>query len=332
MNDSLAACFTLGNLLDAAEECRKEVDWKAQVQRFMLHALTECVKLRDQVLSGKWKPTKGKPFIVHERGKTRRVVPPTIWTRVVERCFADQVLTDFILKNSIPDSGACLKGRGLTYTMERLRTHYENAPLSAWVVQYDIHDYFGSINRTLLLAMLELFLATPYIEFVALCIGGEGVGLDLGSHISQLLACWFPTIPLDHSILRSEGVLSYHRYMDDGIAIVETQAQAMHLKESIENWAGSIGLQMNPKKTHVNRITHPHVFCKHRYVKRASGVRVLTCKKQSKRTIRHVRNVVKVAEEKGIDLLPVRASCGGYLDFADNKLSHLLDERIDWPE
>ena len=329
-NDLLAACFSLDHLMDAAAECAKRVRWKNQVQRCMADRLCQCARLRREVLSGTWTPRKTKPFTLSERGKIRRVSPVTMRDRVVERCLCDHVIAPFVESTAIKDSSACLKGRGPLYARERIKSHLERAKPGAWVFQYDFHDYFHTIDRRRLLALVAEHVDECFLPLIWRSIGGEGHGLELGSHVCQLLAMWYPS-NLDRIMLSTPGLVGYHRYMDDGIAIYRTRSEAFSAMELFVEEARMRGYQMNENKTHCNRATHPFVFCKEKYVKRNSGVRITIRKQQTHRNIRHVRRVVKVAEDAEIDLTPVKASCRGYLDRADNKMGWLLDQRVTWP-
>lgn len=328
-NDLLASCFTLSNLLDAADECEKGVAWKPSVQRFMIHRLTECSKLQDAILRQEWEPRKGRPFQVHERGKARWVVPPMIEARVAERCFCDQQLIPFINAHTSPECSACIKGRGLSYAMEHVRAMLEAAPPGAWVFQYDFHSYFHSINRTLMLGMLEQYFPAVFVDFISKCVGGPGIGLDLGSHVSQLLATWYPT-PLDHHLESLPGFIGFHRYMDDCVSVFDNRDHAMSALQQFPETAKHMNLDMNPNKTHVNRATAPLVFCKTRFVKRADGVRMTIRKTDTRHSIKHAKNVVRRSKDVPIQLRPVHDSMLGHFDRADNKMSRLLDERIDW--
>lgn len=323
-NDLLSTCFTLGHLLEAAKQCAKGVLWKGQVQRFMADRLVQCKRLMDEVLSGKWKPKPVIPFTLCERGKIRKVMPVNVRDRVVQRCLCDHILIPLIMSLVIEDCSACLKGRGLEYAIKRVREHLANAPPGAWVFQFDFHDYFHTIRRADLIGRLRRHLPDSVIRLVALSIGGEtGTGIELGSHVCQILACWFPT-PLDHLIQSMPGFVGYHRYMDDGIAIFETKAQALHAKWEFERAAKAMGLSMNPHKTFCNRATSPVVFCKTRLTKRSNGVRVNVRKPQTRRLVRHMRRVKRRAERVPIDVEAMKASCTGYLNRGDADLTRLL--------
>lgn len=314
--------------MEAARLCARGVSWKGQVQRFLNDRLCQCVQLRDEVLSGTWRPQDVRPFTLLERGKLRRVMPVAMRDRVVERCLCDNVIVPFIESDAIEDCSACIRGRGLKYAVERVKGHLEKAPPGAWVMQFDLHDYFHTIDRARLIGLLRERLPEPIVDLVALSIGGaDGVGIELGSHVCQLMAVWYPT-PLDHVMLSLPGLVGYHRYMDDGIAVFETRTQALNARRVLTQSAEAMGLSMNAHKTFCNRATHPVVFCKTRLTKRRDGVRMNVRKPQTRRMVRHMRSVVRRATKVEIDVPAMLASCLGYMNRGDADLSRLISDNI----
>lgn len=335
-NDPLAACFTLNNLMAAADLAAKKVRWKGQVQRFMLHRITECQTLRKRILAGTWEPKKGNKFSIKERGKIRVISPPDMRTRVVERCLCERVMMPFVASHVVRECCACLRGRGQTYQIELTKEHLEHAPPGAWFMQYDFHGYFDSVNRGAALERLSKNIDASLVDIISKCIGGPGIGLELGSHVSQLLATWFTT-PLDLIVLSSPGLVGYERYMDDGHAVFVDKANAINALESFRHAAHQMGLAMNPNKTYCNRATHPQVFCQLRYTKRADHVKVNLRKKKTHATIRHAQRVVDMVNgiegrEPKVDLVAVRGSMEGSFRRGDPDLSHLITERVEWPD
>lgn len=337
-NDPLATCFTLGNLLDAADLAAQKVRWKGQVQRFMLRRPTECARLRRRLLDGTWEPNKGRPFTVKERGKVRFIVPPDMRTRVVERCLAEHVLMPFVMGSVVAECCACIRGRGQSYQMELTERHLEEAPPGAWFLQYDFHGYFEHIDRGNAIDRLAESLDPAIVDVIARCIGGRGVGLDLGSHVCQLIATWYTT-PLDVLILTSPGLVGYERYMDDGHAVFTDRDCALMAMDDFRVAAADMGLPTNPKKTFCNRVTHPQVFCQVRYVRRSDHVKVNLRKAKTHQAIRHARNVARKAEEilaEGrelkMDLTAVRGSMQGSFRRGDPDLSYLVTKLVDWPD
>lgn len=324
--------------MDAADMAAKNVRWKGQVQRFMLRRPTECATLRKRLLDGIWEPHRGRPFQVLERGKIRTIDPPDMRTRVVERCLCEHILMPYVESHIVPESCACLRGRGQRYQVDLTRRHLEAAPPGAWFMQYDFHGYFDSIDRGAALERLSRDLDHGIVGIVSKCIGGPGIGLTLGSHVSQLLATWFTT-PLDLMVLTRPGLIGYERYMDDGHAVFVDRASALECLEAFRDAASSMGLTMNPKKTHCNRATHPQVFCQLRYTKRADHVKVNLRKRKTHEAIRHAKSVMRRAERLAkdpnatvIDPQCVRGSMMGSFRRGDPDLTHLLTERVRWPD
>lgn len=328
----LASCFTLSNVMAAARRCYRGVAWKRQPTLYMNRLLTNCATLRDEVLSGTYSPRETTRFEIRERGKLRLIKPVDFRDRVVQRCLADHVIVPAIRAAVIEDCSACLEGRGLSYAHERVKAHAEACPPGGWVVQYDFHDYFHSVDRDLLLAMVEPLVGDDdLMGVIELSIREPGPGLELGSHISQLLACFYST-PLDVGVTSVPGVTGYHRYMDDGIAFCDCRDSSVRAMEELRRQADGLGLELNGRKTHANRIDQPFVFCKMRFSRQADGsVRMNVRKQQSRRSVRHARKVAGLAErepELGIDLGPVRASLDGYLSRGDADLSRLVEEAL----
>lgn len=328
-NELLASCFSLANLVNAARQCAKGVDWKGKVQRFDADMLCQCARLRREVLSERWEPRPVHPFTITERGKVRKVMPVDMWDRVVERCLCNEVLVPYVVSHVIEGCGACLPGRGLDRTSERVREMVDAAPMHGWAVLTDFHDYFHSIRRDALIGRLRRDIPDCFVRITAKAIGGQsGVGIELGSHVCQVLAVWFPT-PLDNLMLSASGNVGYERYMDDSVAVFDSRESALNGLMLYQQSAAAMGLSMNPNKTFAQPLKTPFVFCKRRFTKRASGTRVNIRKKQTRSTVRHVVSALGV---EGIDPMPLRASALGSVNRGDADLSRLILENIDWPE
>ena len=332
--DLMASCFTLGNLMDASSKCYKGVGWKRQAQGFMSKRLTNCRKLQLEVLGGAYEPTEVRRFAIVERGKPRSIKPVAFRDRVVQRCLCDQVLAPAIKRAVVEDNSSCLEGRGLSYAYDRVRAHLAACPADGWALQYDFHDYFHTIDRDRLLSMLYgLIPDERMIGLVAKIISEDGPGLELGSHVSQLCAVLYPT-GLDAAVSNAPGVTGYHRYMDDGIAFCRSRESAKGALAVLRESAKSLGLELNEGKTHIERATHPLVFCKARFAKTDDGARMSVRKQQTHRAVRHARSVAKRAEDHPeIDLAPVEAALSGYVNKGDADLPWLVGrafERSNW--
>lgn len=328
--DDFASCFSLANLMQAAIDCYKGVTWKRQPQAFMSRRLTNCNNLLDELMAGTYKPMPVEKFTLNERGKIREVKPVNYRDRVVQRCLADHVLVPTIKRAIIEDNSACLAGRGLSYAYERVRSHATACPADGWVLQFDFSNYFASIDKAKLLVLLaDLIEDVRTLRLIEVIVSDDEGGLELGSHVSQLCATIYPTM-LDEALISAPGVVGYHRYMDDGIVFCESRDDALFARGVLEAAAHALGLSLSAKKTHINKITQPFVFCKMRFRKLENGQIAMNVRKQqTRRSIKHAKAVKRLADahpELPIDMEPVRASLRGYINKGNVNLSRLIDD------
>lgn len=324
-DSTLSSCFTLANLMRAASKCASSASWKRETQRFMAKRPTECERLRREIVWGTYEPTEAERFRIVERGKPRDVLPLAFRDRVAQRCFVDNALYDAFMRAISPMTSACAKGRGLSYAYEAVRSAIAAAPDGAWCVRYDFAGYFASIPREAACDRVSAGMDGEMGAFISQAVGGAGVGLELGSHVCQLLASAYPA-PMDEAVSSVPGVVGYHRYMDDGIAVCDSRASAMAVLGSVRDRADALGLRINEKKTVATSLNSPVTFCKMRFAKDGDSCRMNVRKQQTRRSVRHAREVRRRSERLGgIDMKPVEASFLGYVNRGDVDLTRLLE-------
>lgn len=323
LNDNFSACFSLANLLRSADLCARETRWKRQVQQFMANKLTNCWKLYSDLHDGTYTMSRADHFTIMERGKLRTVKTINIRDRVVQRCVCDHILVPAIKGAIIVDNSSCLKGRGLSYAYDRVHDMVDKAPWSAWLIQFDFHDYFHTISKERLLGFLgRIIKDRDVLDLLSLIIHDDACGLELGSHVSQICAVYYPN-DMDHDL--AALAFGYHRYMDDGLIICERKDQIPEALGCLITWVDRLGLTLNLKKTVINRIGHPFVFCKMRFKKYNGGVRMSVRKEQTRRTVKHLKGVKRLCESGKTDGWEnTVAACLGYINRGDADLSRLL--------
>lgn len=320
--DDFASCFTLSNLIESANKCYKNVKWKNQAQRFMQNCITHCRELQIELFNNTYDVQEAKQFSISERGKTRIIKPVSFRDRVVQRCLCDYYLYDIVEKISILDISACLKDRGTSYASDRIITHLNNTPFNGWILQFDFSNYFKSIDHNLLISFINnLTKDARILNLMNTIINKSKEGLELGSHLNQLLATIYP-INLDKSFLKTKGCIGYHRYMDDGIVFYKTKEDALNGLSMLKKYCKDSKLQISDHKTFITKASHPIIFCKLRYKKYNGGVKVSVRKPQTRRLTRHIKSVRKNPK---IDIDLVLASAKGYINRGDSDLSRLIE-------
>jgi len=147
-------------LYDAFMKAKVDSDWKPQVQKFEINLLTELIKLQKELQKRTFNFSPTNDFILNERGKTRFISGDNIRDRVVKRALCDEVLTPSIRKYLIHDNGASLKGKGISFTRDRLDVHLgkyylKNGSNKGWILLGDYTKYFDNIQHDLLMDMFS---------------------------------------------------------------------------------------------------------------------------------------------------------------------------------
>ena len=120
-NEDLEKICNADNLMAAFNKAKRGTDWKESVQRYALDILANIHRTQKAIRSGKYKAKPMVEFILHERGRTRRIQAQHISDRTVQRSLTDNVLLPVVAPKLIYDNGASLKGKGPDFARKRFR-------------------------------------------------------------------------------------------------------------------------------------------------------------------------------------------------------------------
>lgn len=259
-------------LLLSYYETRKGVTWKNSVQRYEYNLLRNINNDHKRLLNGEV-PTKGfNEFYLRERGKIRYIRAVHISERVIQKAICKVALIPLLTPYLIYDNGASIKGKGLTFTRNRLKAHLRRHGSEGYVILIDCRKYFDSISHEILFDMLDdvikdektLYLIKQYIKM----FGKQGLGL--GSEISQICAIFYPH-RIDRYIKEELKVKGYGRYMDDSYVLCRTKEEAHYLLDCIKSKYEEFELTVNDRKTKIVKLTRGFNFTKIRYTVTDTG-------------------------------------------------------------
>lgn len=275
-------------------------------------------------------PKPGRP------GQTRPLGIPTVADRVVMTA-AKIVLEPIWEADFTPDSYGFRPRRSAHDACEAIRTAANHG--REWVLDADIRDCFGSLDRRAVLAQVAsrvsdramLKLLGSWLG-VGVLEGGvttsSGAGTPQGSPISPLLA----NIALhvldvtwrDHG--RRLGVLI--RYADDIAALCPTEQRAVQARELMVAVLAPLGLELHPDKTSIIHLKggvagfdflgfHHHKVESWRlpgryYLQRWPSARAMAAVRAKVHDATSVRQVGRSLPSVVADLNPVLRGWGGY--------------------
>jgi RNA-directed DNA polymerase len=124
--------------------------------------------LQHQLQAGTWSPRPSTCFIA-TRPKAREIHAPDFSDRVVHHWLVPQ-LEALFERGFIHDSYANRVGKGTHAAVERLKQfsrQVHNGQGGGWFLQLDVHNFFNSIHRPTLYAMLKTRLRREHLPLIA---------------------------------------------------------------------------------------------------------------------------------------------------------------------
>ena len=292
----LTKVITNQHLFRSMMRRRKGTEWKQSVMDYVFHGIVKNKRQRDAILAGAHpEPSRIKRIGLYERGKRREINAVVIDNRVVQGVLCDDCITPLTQPGLIHDNPASTKGKGVTWTRKRIMRHirrqYRKTGNSTYALVFDLRHFFDRIRHDLCerafrdvhmddaligltmhyIRMYQVFEARERgdAERIASLMRGEGVGVSLGSPISQNMALCAPN-KVDHFVKDVCRVKPYIRYMDDGHA-EGGRAEMLALRNRIMEVAATQGLQLHESKTSIVKLTHGFMYLKIRYAATATG-------------------------------------------------------------
>ncbi len=219
--------FNFENLYNAHIKARKCKRNKEDVIQFELNLSCNLWGLYNELKERKYKVSCYNKFIIYEP-KKREIQALSYADRVVQHCLCDNYLYPLLTSKFIYDNGACQKGKGTDFAIDRLsgflRKYFkENKTNEGYILKADIHHYFPSIDHeTLKWKMRKVIDDKDILMLIEMIIDSyenePGKGIPMGNQTSQLFALYYLDV-LDRQIKERSHIRFYVRYMDDIVII-----------------------------------------------------------------------------------------------------------------
>ena len=277
------------DLYRAYKDARKHKRNRNYQLKFEFNLEENLIDLRDELISGTYKPYSSNCFIIHDP-KMREVFAAHFRDRIVHHLFYNYTYKVFE-KTFIYDSYSCIKNRCTHFDIERLKHHILSVSKGytkpCYVLKIDIKGYFMNINRKILLELSRKILLknkTQYdYEFVdyllemiinsnpmdncnvlgelsdwnnlpkdkSLFYANDGCGLPIGNLSSQLFSNVYMNV-FDQYVKIKLKCRHYGRYVDDAYIVSDDREYLNNLISEITSFLEEeLGLKVHPYKTRI---------------------------------------------------------------------------------
>lgn len=140
-------------MYDASYKVCRNVRWKDSVIKFEQNRLDLILQTEQDLRNNEYLQLVFSCFSVIERGKKRDIRACHINDRLVQNAICEEVLLPELTPKFIYDNCATLRGKGITFALERVRKHLQaahkeyglNKPF--YGARIDIRKYFDSIDH-----------------------------------------------------------------------------------------------------------------------------------------------------------------------------------------
>lgn len=264
--------YDANKIYEAGTKAVKAAPFKYQSQLFEMNQLLLTAEIQKAMKEWRYKPTKGRKFIIKERGKIRNITTNDVIDKTVNHLLCDNLLTPAIAPYLIYDNGASQKGKGVSFHRKRLETHLhqyyrKHKSNEGYILLIDFSSYYASIPHDLCLKNLQGFLKNANKEEAKIALwilrnifdvfnidNKNGRGVDIGSQPSQNIGISYPS-KIDNYIKIVKGVKYYGRYTDDSYIIHEDKEFLKEILIGIKNIANELGLIINDRKTRIAKLS-----------------------------------------------------------------------------
>lgn len=290
------------NLIAAYTRARKYTYWKESVQRYGIDLLGNIHSTQTALRTGTYIPKDMVEFILHERGRIRRIQSQHITDRVIQRCLNDNVMVPRFMPLLIYDNGASVTGKGPDFARDRFRTRlqkaYKEYKGKGYVLHLDFSKYFDNVNHVIALNMFRPYLSEAEYSLVAklfksfeidcsemtdedynACVGSifnatlyhkptQITGVRMAAKSigigNQISQITGVYYPhrIDNYCKIVEGLKYYGRYMDDSYIILDDKKRLETIYENIKKMCKELGIFVNETKTYISKLIDWHTFLK----------------------------------------------------------------------
>lgn len=244
----------LDNLRLAYFKARRGKRNKREVIRYSYDLDNNLTKLHEALKNETWLSHHFNEFYVRNEVKLRFIQAPSFEDRIVHHAIMN-ILQNVFVKELIPDTYACIKGRGNHRAVLKVKEFAGSYnPNATYILQIDIHKFFPSVNREILYKRLskkfrEKKLLNLFYELIMpkWDIKNKISGIPIGSLTSQVFANFYLN-PLDHYIKDILRIKHYVRYMDDLVLFFKSKEDAWDCFDKIKEFVETkLDLKLNPK-------------------------------------------------------------------------------------
>lgn len=235
--------ISLENINQAIDKAARGKKHRKAVQKVLQNRAYYAKSVQQRLLGQKPLLETTTRKIKSENGKDRELEIAPFYPNQIAHHAVANIIEPLLLKSLNTQSAACIKGRGVDYTLKRAKRY---AKAYKYYLQVDIRKFYANIHRELLLAQISRKIADKRaLELLrTLLHSPQPKGLSLGSYLSAILGNFYLR-ELDYPACKGVKVL---RYADDIVAFSSSKRALWQHFHTLQAKTQALGLELHKIK------------------------------------------------------------------------------------
>jgi len=184
-----------------------------------------------------------KIFNRFDSGKIREIYKlPYFPDRIIHHCIM-QVVEPIWINTLIPNTFACIKGRGIHKGVKKIKEALRNEEETEYCLKCDVKKFYPSVDHDVLKIIIRKKIKDPDLLWLLDEIIDSAPGVPIGNYLSQHFGNLYLS-EIDHKMKEVAGCKYYFRYCDD-IVILHHSKEFLHdLKKQLVVWLSELKLTL----------------------------------------------------------------------------------------
>lgn len=221
------------NLTDKFFVASKQSKWKDANQIFRINLLPNIYDLLEELVSYSYIPYKPFEFIMNERGKTRYIRANSTRDRIVGHVLCDMILIPILDPYLIYDNGASRKGKGISFSRERLEYHLhnyflENGTNEGYILIMDFSKYYDNIDHGILMDRFSRYIYDIHtLDLIQTILNNYRIDVSFmdDNELTEYLLEPFNMLDYSKIITPDKTILTGEKFLNRSISIGDQLSQ-----------------------------------------------------------------------------------------------------------
>lgn len=314
-NDLFNKICNYENLKLAHQNARKGKTNYSEVKQVDADPEKYIKKLHQLLVSGSFTTSKYTVFN-RQCGNKRRTIYrlPYFPDRIVQHAIL-QIVEPLLIPTLIRDTFQSIKNRGTHDCRKRVQKAIDQATEDAYVLKFDIHKFYPSIDNTILKQIIRKKIKCKNTLVLLDNIINSAQGLPIGNYTSQILGNIYLS-GLDHYAKEMLGIKHYFRYCDDIVVLSSKEYCILH-KEFLFDYITQLNLSVKSDWQIFPIASRPLDFIGYVFSKQTTKLRKQTSKNFLQKINFIKRNHKRLNQKSAISSI---MSYWGYVKYSNSKI------------